>query len=219
MHKGKRNLIKLVAQMNISYRFSVFSLCLFAATVLLSGCLTRRNAIPSNRGVLSAPNRKPAREAVILTDASAAPRNVRPTRAGMLEGYAEVLGVRPGKLENQALYRYIDEWMGTPHRLGGTNKRGVDCSAFVNMLMQEVYGKSVPRTSGEMAERVKRKYERQLQEGDLIFFSFGRRNIDHVGVYLHNNKFVHVSTSRGVIISDLHDSWYYKYFRRAGSVR
>src|SRR5690606_40618843 len=100
MHKGKRNLIKLVAQMNISYRFSVFSLCLFAATVLLSGCLTRRNAIPSNRGVLSAPNRKPAREAVILTDASAAPRNVRPTRAGMLEGYAEVLDRKSTRLNS-----------------------------------------------------------------------------------------------------------------------
>lgn len=205
--------------MKITYRFTVIPVCLLLSAVLLSGCLTRRNALPPNRGVSSAPYRKPAKNATIPTDASSSPKDVRATGAGLLEGYAEVLGVRPGELENQALYRYIDDWMGTPHRLGGTNQRGIDCSAFVNKVMQDVYGKSIPRTSTDMAEQIKRKYERQLKEGDLVFFSFGRRNIDHVGIYLHNNKFVHVSTSRGVIISDLHDPWYYKYFRRAGSVR
>lgn len=68
-----------------------------------------------------------------------------------------------------------------------------------------------------MAENIKRKYENQLKEGDLVFFSFGGRQIDHVGVYLHNNKFVHVSTSRGVIISDLKDPWYYRHFTRCGT--
>ncbi|GHE23484.1 hypothetical protein GCM10017764_04520 [Sphingobacterium griseoflavum] len=68
-----------------------------------------------------------------------------------------------------------------------------------------------------MGEHVKRKYEDKLREGDLIFFSFGGKNIDHVGVYLHNNKFVHVSTRKGVIISNMKDSWYYKYFVRCGT--
>ena len=81
------------------------------------------------------------------------------------------------------------------------------------------YGKQVPRTSAEMGEIVKRKYERQLREGDLVFFSFGPGNrIDHVGVYLANGKFVHVSSRRGVIISRLRDSWYYRHFTRCGSV-
>lgn len=109
--------------------------------------------------------------------------------------------------------------MGVPHRTGGTDRKGMDCSAFVGMVMRDVYGKQVPRASREIAEGIKRKYERQLEEGDLVFFSFGRRTIDHVGIYLQNNKFVHVSTSKGVIISDLHDSWYYQYFTRAGTPR
>jgi lipoprotein Spr len=50
-----------------------------------------------------------------------------------------------------------------------------------------------------MADGIKRKYENQLVEGDLVFFSFGKKSIDHVGLYLRNNKFVHVSTSKGVI--------------------
>lgn len=200
------------------HRFGILTYCILLS-VLLSGCLTRRNALPPDRPVSSAPYRKPAKNANIPTDASSSPRNVRASGATLLDGYAEVLGVRPGELENRALYQYIDKWIGTPHRLGGTSRRGVDCSAFVGMVMHDVYGKSVPRTSADMAQEIKRKYERQLQEGDLVFFSFGRGSIDHVGIYLHNNKFVHVSTSRGVIISDLHDAWYYKYFRRAGSVR
>src|SRR3546814_13664941 len=84
--------------------------------------------------------------------------------------------------------------MGIPHRLGGQDKRGIDCSAFANHLILDVYGKNLPRTARDMAEVVKRKYENQLKEGDLVFFNFDGKAFDHVGVYLGNNKFVHVST-------------------------
>lgn len=190
--------------------------CLSLSALLLSSCLTRKNALPPDRTVASTPYKKKTRGA-ILTDATTSPRDVN-AGSRLLEGYAEVLGVTPNQLQTVALYRYIDEWMGTPHRSEGIDRRGLDCSAFVGMVMRDVYGKSVPRVSKDIAGQIKRKYERQLKEGDLVFFSFGRREIDHVGIYLHNNKFVHVSTSKGVIISDLHDSWYYKYFTRAGSV-
>ena len=183
-------------------------LCLVAATMVFSGCLTRKNALPPDR----------VGKGAIMTDASSAPKNVR-TGKQLLEGYAAVLGVSANELQNPELYAYIDDWMGVPHRSGGTSHKGLDCSAFVGLVMRDVYGKEVPRVSTDIAEHIKRKYERQLREGDLVFFSFGRRNIDHVGIYLHNHKFVHVSTSKGVIISDLRDSWYYKYFTRAGTVR
>jgi len=186
--------------------------------IFLSGCLTRKNALPPGRAVKST-SHKGAAEGTIITDASSAPKGVKATGKSVLDGYAEVLGVRTNELQNPALYAYIDKWMGIPHRSGGMDHRGLDCSAFVGMVMQDVYGKSVPRVSKEIGEHVKRKYERQLREGDLVFFSFGRGSIDHVGIYLHNNKFVHVSTSKGVIISDLHDSWYYRYFTRAGTVK
>ena len=70
-----------------------------------------------------------------------------------------------------------------------------------------------------MAEDVKRKFEKDLKEGDLVFFDFDGQKFNHVGIYLQNNKFVHASTSKGVIVSDLKDPWYYKYFSRAGSVK
>src|SRR5690606_6183576 len=136
----------------------------------------------------------------------------------VLDKYAHIIGVDTGELASPALYKYIDEWMGIPHRLGGHDKRGIDCSAFTNLLVADVYGKSLPRTARDMSEIIKRKYENQLREGDLVFFKFDGKKVDHVGVYLNNNKFVHVSTSKGVIISDLTDPWYRKYFSRAGSI-
>jgi len=187
--------------------------CLLLSIILLSGCLTRKNAIQPSRAVAAT-----SKKGRILTDATTSPKNIQATNR-LMDGYAEVLGVAPNRLETIELYRYIDNWMGTPHRTGGSDHRGLDCSAFVGMVMRDVYGKSVPRVSKDMADHVKRKYERQLREGDLLFFSFGRRGIDHVGIYLQNNKFVHVSTSKEVIISDLHDPWYYKYFKRAGAVK
>jgi lipoprotein Spr len=139
--------------------------------------------------------------------------------SSLFENYANKLGVDPSELQDQNLYAFIDEWMGAPHRLGGQTKVGIDCSAFINQLFREVYKKPLARSSYEMADGIKRKYENQLVEGDLVFFSFGKKDIDHVGLYLRNNKFVHVSTTKGVIISDLHETWFYRYFVRAGSVK
>lgn len=137
----------------------------------------------------------------------------------LLANYAAQIGVGESDLQNPELYAMIDEWMGVPHRTGGMSKSGIDCSGFAYLVMQDVYGKEIPRISYEQAQLVKRKYEDQLVEGDLVFFSFENKKIDHVGVYLANRKFVHASTSSGVMISDLNDTWYYRYFVRCGSVR
>lgn len=154
----------------------------------------------------------------ILTDASSA-RNKPAVRGNLKERYAALLDVKKKELKNEKLYKFIDEWMGTPYRNGGMSKDGVDCSGFTTLLEKEIFDNSVPRTARQMAESVKRKYEEDLKEGDLVFFDLSGQKFSHVGIYLHNNKFVHASTSKGVIISDLKDPWYYKYFSRCGSVR
>ncbi|WP_156309202.1 C40 family peptidase [Sphingobacterium endophyticum] len=188
-----------------------YSLLLFlVAAVVLSSCGAKRKT--SSKYTYDSVNPK---KGAPISDASDA-RNKEYSN-NKLDNYAELLGVKTKELDNKNLYFMIDEWMGTPHRLGGMDKRGVDCSGFVTLLYDKIYGKELPRTSRDMADHVKKKYENQLKEGDLVFFSFGGRNIDHVGIYLHNGKFVHVSTRKGVIISNLSDSWYYKYFKRSGT--
>ncbi|MGV3685639.1 MAG: C40 family peptidase [Daejeonella sp.] len=152
----------------------------------------------------------------ILTDASKS----KPVTSGSLKDrYASLLNVKEKDLTNEKLYRFIDSWIGVPHRAGGMDRKGVDCSGFTTILEKEIYDRTVPRTAKSMAESVKRKYEEDLKEGDLVFFDFAGQKFSHVGVYLHNNKFVHASTSKGVIISDLKDPWYYKYFSRAGTIK
>lgn len=178
-------------------------LALFMLSILFTSCLSR----PERHVSRPYPSSYPSTS------------SVKSNAGNLLKIYADELGVDPSELENQDLYAFIDEWIGAPHRLGGQTKAGIDCSAFINQLYSEVYKKTLARSSYEMADGIKRKYENQLVEGDLVFFSFGKKNIDHVGLYLRNNKFVHVSTSKGVMISDLHESWYYRYFVRAGTVR
>jgi len=152
----------------------------------------------------------------MLTDSSAS--RGKAFSGSLKERYAALLGVPERELRNEKLYKLIDDWMGTPNKEGGTDKRGIDCSAFTGLVQREIYRRNVPRTAKQMAESVKRKYEEQLTEGDLVFFDFNGRKFNHVGVYLQNNRFVHVSTSKGVIVSSLKDPWYYKYFSRCGSV-
>lgn len=152
----------------------------------------------------------------IITDASKSRTLIS---GSVKERYAALLNVKEKDLNNEKLYRFIDSWIGVPHLSGGMDKKGVDCSGFTSILEKEIFSRAAPRTAKSMAEIVKRKYEGDLKEGDLVFFDFQGQKFSHVGVYLHNNKFVHASTSKGVIISDLKDPWYYKYFSRAGSIK
>lgn len=106
-------------------------------------------------------------------------------------------------LKNKQLYKYINEWSGVKYRLGGLDKRGIDCSGFTYLVQKDIYGKELPRRSVDQASVIKEKNLNQLKEGDLIFFSFGGREIDHVGIYLNGDSFVHASPSRGIIVEDL----------------
>lgn len=132
--------------------------------------------------------------------------------------YAEIMGVDKSNIQNGRLYNFIEEWSGTPYRFGGLDKNGVDCSGLAYLLEQQVYGINIPRMTSQQINVIKRKYEDELQEGDLVFFDFDGKKFSHVGVYLQNGYVVHASTRRGVIIIKLRDPSMYRYFSRAGSI-
>jgi len=133
---------------------------------------------------------------------------------------SEILDVSESTLKNKNLYNFLIDWYGTPYKYGGMNEDGIDCSGFTNILYKEIYKIQIPRVSKDIAENVKRKYTEDLKEGDLVFFSFGKTGIvNHVGIYLHNNKFVHASTSKGVIISNLTEPYYGDYLVKCGSYK
>lgn len=131
--------------------------------------------------------------------------------------YAIHLDVPVEILTNTALYNLIDEWWDTPYRLGGSTKKGIDCSAFVQTLMLGVFAVQLPRTAREQKAMSTSIAPEELREGDLVFFNT-RGGVSHVGVYLHNNKFVHASTSGGVMISDLNEDYWRRKFLGAGRI-
>ena len=108
--------------------------------------------------------------------------------------------------------------------MGGLTKRGVDCSAFVAIVFREVYGKQLSRSSADMLKYDCRKVSRaKLQEGDLVFFRTGGRGKknapNHVGIYLKNGRFIHTSTSSGVMVSSLSEPYYLRTWLSGGRVK
>ncbi len=132
--------------------------------------------------------------------------------------YAVIMDVNKSDIQNGRLYNFIEEWSGTPYRFGGLDKNGIDCSGLAYLLEQQVYGVNIPRMTSQQINVIKRKYEDELQEGDLVFFDFDGKKFSHVGIYLQNGYVVHASTRRGVIIVKLRDPSMYRYFSRAGSI-
>lgn len=133
--------------------------------------------------------------------------------------YANMLGVLPQVITNDLLYSFIDEWYGTRYRLGGTDKAGIDCSAFVQRLYARVFNVGLFRTAAEQFKVCHSIWNKEeLNEGDLVFFNIRSKRISHVGIYLINDYFVHSSVSNGVMISKLSDAYWRKYYAGAGRV-
>ena len=132
--------------------------------------------------------------------------------------YSYMIDVMPNQISNVMLYRFIDEWYGVKYRMGGTTKKGVDCSAFVQHLYQYVFGYDILRTACLQFKESKKIAKDDLKEGDLVFFKIGTSRISHVGVYLRNNFFVHSASSKGVSIANLSNAYWSRYFAGGGRI-
>ncbi len=115
------------------------------------------------------------------------------------------------------------QFSGTRYKFGGTTKRGMDCSGLLYVAFGENNVK-LPRTSYHMAEEGKRVKLKNVVKGDLLFFRTSRRakRINHVGMVVaiedDEIKFIHASSSRGVIVSSLREGFWNKAFVRANRI-
>lgn len=133
------------------------------------------------------------------------------------------LGMTITSKDNKKLYKEIAGWIGTPYKYGGSSKSGTDCSGFVYSIYQAVYGKTLTRqSSGMLTNNCNKINKSDLKEGDLLFFrTDGKKSTtpNHVAIYLKDNKFAHASSSKGVVIANLTDSYYIKTWLTGGRVK
>jgi len=132
--------------------------------------------------------------------------------------YAKLLNTPIENLSNNNLYVFIDKWINQPF-----NKQQSE-TTFLQDAYKQAYGLSIESSSVKLYNSEftnKFSGKQHLREGDLLFFNKGgssQSEITHVGIYLHNNKFVHDSKNinenpgPGVVISDLtEDYWQLQY--------
>jgi len=155
----------------------------------------------------------------ITTDSKDDKKNTSSNSSSLKKKYAEKLGVSESDIKNTNLYQFINEWYGVPYKYAGKDKNGIDCSGLTSTLYAKVYAKKISPSTKALIDEVKKIKESDLKEGDLVFFNIGTSHPSHVGVYLQNHKFVHASSKKGVMISDLNESYFKKYFYSAGRVK
>jgi peptidoglycan DL-endopeptidase LytE len=126
----------------------------------------------------------------------------------------ELLGKWNSPDERKLLVKVATGFLGAPYRLGGSNVRGIDCSAFVRKIY-DLFDIALPRTAREQSTVGVSIDREKLEEGDLVFFHT-KRSFGHVGIYIGNNEFVHASyKKKAVRIDNLDTPYFQKRFQRA----
>jgi cell wall-associated NlpC family hydrolase len=114
------------------------------------------------------------------------------------------------------------QFIGVRYRGGGTSTSGMDCSGMVTAVFN-IFDRKLPRSSNEMARFGEQRKEDEIQKGDLIFFKTnGKKVINHVGMVIDvindEIKFIHSSSSKGVMVSSTKEPYYKRAFAQVNKV-
>ena len=108
--------------------------------------------------------------------------------------------------------RYAKRWLGSRYVWGASRPGAFDCSGFTQYVMKRAKGRVIPRISRRQAYYGKYVSRRNLRPGDLVFFDTSRSRrgyVNHVGIYIGNNKFIHASSAKHrVVITSLNKPFY-----------
>ncbi len=118
----------------------------------------------------------------------------------------------------QQISTYAQSFLGTSYRYGGTNSSGMDCSGLVYRAFYR-HDIELPRTSKAMSKLGSKTKLKKAKVGDLVFFKTpGKgRGINHVGLVIkvdgRDVRFIHSTTSQGVIETNLNQKYWKKSFK------
>ena len=133
-------------------------------------------------------------------------------------GASKKARVRESKINT--VIKSARSYTGVPYKWGGTTRGGMDCSGLLLNSYKSI-NMQIPRTSADQSEYGKKVGKKDIKPGDWVFFATSkkRRKITHVGLVTSvkgdNVKFIHASTSLGVVESNLKSDYYQKRYRTA----
>ena len=113
--------------------------------------------------------------------------------------------------------RSAAQLVGVPYHFGGADLQGFDCSGLAVYVYQSV-GVEIPRTAREQQRAALPVALDSLSPGDLVFFRIRSRHVNHVGIYVGGDRFIHAPRSGGTVsYGNISAGYYHKHF--AGAVR
>lgn len=120
-------------------------------------------------------------------------------------------GIQPPHTDDE-IQKEMKKYLGVRYRRAGASGKGFDCSGLVKVIYRDIFGVDLPHQSSQQSRFPKFETTSldSLQTGDLVFFSTNpkKKNINHVGIYLSEGKFIHAARSKGVVISGLDDAYW-----------
>jgi lipoprotein Spr len=122
---------------------------------------------------------------------------------------------------NKPMESFINEWLGVRYKLGGSTKKGIDCSQFTKRFYQDIYGLRLQNVAYKQWNQTKRIRRSEILVGDILFFrSKSSPSGWHCGIYIGDDKFLHASNRfEGVKISGINEPKYLKSYRGAGRLK
>jgi len=211
----------------VKLRLSNFSLLLtilFAAVVLV-GCSSTGNISRedgdgsySSKDVNGYKNSEEVVSTSTLTTKTSINKDNLEAISSSLESFISNTDLSGNVDKDEVMFKII-EYLNTPYLWGGTSKRGIDCSAFIQTIMYQALGVTLPRTSLEQSSVGEHVDKSDLKFGDLIFFDTMRKGrVTHVGMYLSNGFFAHSGSRTGVAVASLDDEFYTRTYLKAKRV-
>jgi cell wall-associated NlpC family hydrolase len=161
-------------------------------------------ALPTEGADLAMWNATPA-NAVSAEPPAGSMSSARVSRLLHVQKFASGIAARGAAMASM-LTRNALRFLGVPYAMGGTTARAFDCSGYVQHVFA-MTGTHLPRTADAQFFAAHR-FAGKPKAGDLVFFQTYEPGPSHVGISLGGDRFVHASSSHGVTVSNLHDSYW-----------
>jgi len=203
----------------------LFVIMLLIGIVSISGCSGMRELSdndqelsPKMKGANVYKNSKELVATSTLVKKTSISESSLESLSSSLIGYVPSANNESEKISDEVMYKVI-EYLNTPYLWGGTSKRGIDCSAFVQTVMYQALGVMLPRTSYEQSNVGVDVLRSELKFGDLLFFdTMNKGRTTHVAIYMSDGYFVHSGSKTGVAVASLDSDFYSRVFLKAKRV-